>query len=102
MQTIHGVKKIINMVPQNKMNASSSIHVQLVVMVGNHLQLMDQGVKNTNFVITITNKIGTLLIALNSILVSKKERDSKLLKLITQHVVSNMTSVQTTIRKTGT
>ena len=44
VQTIHGVKKIINMVPQIKMNASSSIHVQLVEMAGNHLQLMVQGV----------------------------------------------------------
>ena len=44
VQTIHGVKKIINMVPQNRMNASSSIPVRLVVMVGNHSQLMAQGV----------------------------------------------------------
>ena len=90
------------MAPQNKMNAFSSIHVRPGVMVGSHSKLMAQGVRNTTFVQTITNKVGTLLIALNSILVSKKERDSKHLKLITQHVVSNMTSVQTTIRKTGT
>ena len=58
MQIILGVKKIINMVPQNRMNASSSIHVQLVAMADKHSKLMGQGVKNTTFAQTITNKVG--------------------------------------------
>ena len=58
VQTIHGVKKIINLVLQNKMHASSSIHAQLVVMVGNHSKLMTQGVRNTTSAQTIINKVG--------------------------------------------